>query len=371
MAIDRKAYTKTKHAGIKVHNDGMRFWFDFKLDGKRYNKLWEANPVHSKADRLKTAYQALEEAKAGIKAAEFITADLHGTVNTYFDNLKANKSNWSEATLKKYELYYEKHIKPSLGKLKIKEVKPSHFTSFNRKIAHLAPASQKRAYEILMPLFELAVEDELLLRSPIKKTHVPKRNQLSEKKVITGANEKFRTIHQTINTLFDSEEFIEITPDRKIQCSINPHHKAIFLLGFYGRRLNEVLSLEWNDMDFTNNKYRVKRENSKVNQDMVFALPIDVKEALLQFVDTKGSIFNINEVNHYYQAIRDISGIQDFTFHWMRNLAVSALAANGADVTHLSAMLGHNDAGTLKKYLSLQREVSTVITNDLTQRLLA
>jgi len=44
----------------------------------------------------------------------------------------------------------------------------------------------------------------------------------------------------------------------------------------------------------------------------------------------------------------------------MRNLLVSAhVGKEGVDVSDLSALLGHNDTGTLKKYLSLQREESS------------
>jgi len=54
----------------------------------------------------------------------------------------------------------------------------------------------------------------------------------------------------------------------------------------------------------------------------------------------------------------------------MRNLSVSALASMGADITHLSAMLGHYDASTIKKYLSLQRATSTRAMNEVSQKLL-
>jgi hypothetical protein len=43
----------------------------------------------------------------------------------------------------------------------------------------------------------------------------------------------------------------------------------------------------------------------------------------------------------------------------------------GVEVTHLSAMLGHTDSGTIRKYLSLQREASTAVTNEAAQRLLS
>ncbi|HIC12453.1 MAG TPA: hypothetical protein EYO75_03605 [Sulfurimonas sp.] len=351
MAIDKKSYTNTKHTGIKVHKDGLRYWFDFTLNGKRYSRLWKSNINHTKVDKLKSAYSQLESIKAEILHATTITADMGATVNDYFDNLK---SKWKVETLKKYEFYYEKYMRYGIGKLKVKEVKPAHFTSFNKTIAHLAPSTRKRAYEILQPLFRLAIEDEIIVRTPIKTVHIPVRNQLSEKKVVTDAVTKFKTLHKTIHDLFAD----------------NPHHRAIFLFGFYGRRLNEALTLHWNDIDLINNQYTVRGKNSKINTDMTFSLAPDVKDALLEFTDIEGEIFNISEVQHYYKTIREHSGIEEFTFHWMRNLSVSALSSMGADLTHLTAMLGHTDSSTLKKYLSLQREASTAITNDLSAKLL-
>ena len=66
-----------------------------------------------------------------------------------------------------------------------------------------------------------------------------------------------------------------------------------------------------------------------------------------------------------------LKGIMDeFTFHWMRNLSVSALSAMGVEITHLSGMLGHTDGSTIRKYLSLQREASTTVTNKASAKLL-
>jgi len=104
---------------------------------------------------------------------------------------------------------------------------------------------------------------------------------------------------------------------------------------------------------------------------MTFALPADVREALLEFQDIKGAVFNIKHTKEHYSKIRLVSGIQEYNYHWMRNFAVSALSSMGADLTHLTAMLGHTDSSTLKKYLSLQREASTAVTNELSTKILA
>lgn len=368
MAIKMSEYSKTKHTGLKVHKDTVTYLFDIRIEGKRYRKTWKANKVHSKADRLKKAYEALEQFRKETLHQTTIVADMDATVIDYWTKLKSIKG-WKKELINNYEYYYNKHL-TSLSKIKIKDVKPAHFTSLNVTLDSLATATRKKAYEILKPLFELAVEDEIITKSPIKKSHIPVRKQLEEKKIVTNAVEKYKNVYTQIHRRYGSDEKIDIGNNKTIQCSINPHHRALFLLGFYGRRLQEVLNLKWEDIDFDNNEYIVRGNNSKVNTDMRFTLPADVKDALNEFKDTTGNIFTIKHVKDHYPKLRILTGIEEFSFHWMRNLAVSALSAHGVDATHLSAMLGHTDTATVKQYLSLQREASSAHTLDISKRLL-
>lgn len=362
--MDTNLFNQTKHTNLKVHKDGLTYLLDFRLDGKRFRKQITALT-------LDDAYIALLTFKQQTGKQLCLTVDANSTVSDYWERLKAVKD-WKPSMVKDYDYYFNKHLK-RLHKIKVTDVKPSHFTTLNASLKELSTRTKKTAYEILKPLFELAMEDELISKSPIKKAHIPVRKQLEEKKVITDAESKYRIIYNAINSLFGSDQVI-IVNGKKIKCSVNPHHLALFLFGFHGRRLTETLMLRWSDIDIECNTYIIRGETSKVNTDMVFKLPLDVRIALLSMNTKLGSnepIFKLKSTKEYYQTIRDISDIQDFSYHWMRNLAVSALASKGVDVTHLSAMLGHNDAGTLKKYLSLQRTASTNVTNDVSRCLLA
>lgn len=385
MAFTTKDYSATKHAGLKIHKDGSTFLFDVMLDGKRYRQVYKSKQNHVPKDKMLTAQDALRNFIKEIKHNKSITANPNATINDYYTNLK-EQVKWNENTLKKYDLYYNKYIrglsikedgtlttedKSSFGNMKIKDVKPQHFTAYNKTIRHLSLSRQKKSYELLKPLFELAIEDEIILKTPIKKIHIPKRDQQAEKKIIVRATEKYKAIYSSINQLFNSTDTVVISDTKVIQCSVNSHHLAIFLFGFHGRRLNEVLTLQWDDIDFINNQYRIKKEVSKIKQDMIFTLPSDVKDALLTFQDTTGNVFAVEHIIRHYKYIRMISGLHEFTFHWMRNLAVSALSSAGVPTADLSAMLGHSDINTLNKYLSLQRGVATVNTNATATRLLS
>ena len=370
MATNTKDYIATTHAGVKIHRgkDQVDFLLDFRIDGKRYYRRFKANPVHTSKDRLDAAYEARKAAIKEIKHDNNIDADVDATVGDYWVKLK-KVSGWRDQLIKKYDYYFNKHFS-KLATMKVRDVKPAHLTSLNVSLSHLAPRTQLEGYEILKPLFLLAVEDEIIDKSPIKRSHVPKRKQIEEKKIVTDAESKYRLVYEAINTLFGTEQKITTDNGIEIQCHDNPHHRAAFLFGFHGRRLQETLNLRWEDINFEQNSYVIRGVNSKVNTDMEFTLPADVMEALYEFRAANGMVFNVKSLDRHHQKIRDYTGIPEFTFHWMRNLTVSALAAMGADITHLSAMLGHNDSSTIKKYLSLQRKTSTGKMGEISRKLL-
>ena len=372
MAIDKKAFTKTRYANIKIHKDGIKFWFDFTMNGKRYSRLWNSNKNHTKADKLRSAIKQLEVYRVDVEHQNGITANVDATVNHYWQILKDSKKNkWSTHWMLNNTMFYNKYIRDTIGNKRIRDIKPSMLTQFNKTISHLSPRTQKTAYELLSPIFNIAIEDEIIDRSPVKQTHIPKRKQLEEKKIVTDAVTKYKSVHKAIHKVFGTDDVITLEDDTTLQCNIDPHYRAMFLFGFYGRRKTEVLDLQWCDIDFANDTYTVKAESSKVNVDMTFHLAQDVKDALLEFADTTGDVFNVRHIERHYKKIRKVTGINEYTFHWMRNLSVSALSSMGVEITHLSAMLGHTDSGTIRKYLSLQREASTAVTNEASKKLLA
>jgi len=361
--MDTTSYIPTETKGIKVHKSNKTYLLDFRIDGKRHRKQIPSMPI-------KEAITALNDFKSFIIKQSTIQVDLNSTVDEYWQIFRQTKR-WKQYYEKEMNLYYEKNIKQHLGNLKIIEVKGRHFTALNTTLTHLSTRTQKKAYEILKPLFEQAIEDDLIEKNPIKKSHIPVRNGLSEKKIITNAEVKYRYLYQTFQNMFNSTMFYE---KENYQSALNPHLLAIFLFGFHGRRVNEVLTLQWEDINMIMDTYVVRKESSKVNTDMTFKLPQDIRQALVNMsTERNGNVFNVSNktIQRSYSTIRTLSGIPDFTFHWMRNLAVSALASSGVDTTHLSAMLGHQDSSTVKKYLSLQRTASTNVTNDATAKLLA
>ncbi len=351
MAINTKDYRKTKQMGLKQHKkDKTHYLIDITFMGKRKKKQIVANSFMD-------AYKALEHFKNELERQRATNVNLKATVNDYWKVVQID-ANWKDSIKRNYNYYYEKHLKHLLGNIAIVDLKPATLSTLNSNLRHLKTRSRRKAYEILNPIIARAIEDELISVSPIKKHHVPVRKASEEKKFITDAENKYYLVHKAIHEVF---------PDR-------PDLKAIFLFGFHGRRVGETVQLKWNDIIFNDNTYLIRAEHSKVNEDMIFTLPEEIKDALLEISDAKlnsnDDVFKIKNVTRYYKVIREHTGIDEYEFHWMRNLLASALASQGVEAIHLSAILGHNDPNTIKKYLSLQRTSSSTVANNASSNLL-
>ena len=346
--------TKTVHQGITRNKDTSKFRLDFRIEGKRYRKTIEADTTLKPSVRIEQAYEELKRYKRHLLHSLGLQVNIDSTLDDYFNRLCEVK-NWSPQRLHSLTLYYKRNIQKVLGSIRVIDIKPKHITDFNTTLQHIGLSERKKAYEILKPLMMVAIEDELIIHSPIKSTHIPKRNHLQEKKIILNAEVKYRLVHDTIMEVFRHQDA----------------HRAIFLFGLSGRRINEILTLHWNDIDFQKRTYRVKAINSKIKADMVFALDQEIADIIEPYKSYVGRVFTIRSVKSFYITIREKTGIKEFTFHYMRNLLVSALASRGVSTTHLSSILGHVDTSTLRKYLTLQRIQSGTVTQEVRSQILA
>jgi integrase len=357
MALNMNDYESVSLKGSKVNflkrhkKDFQKFIFDFTKNKKRYRQLYIA-PRDTPVAMISTAKLKCE---AFYEQAGKIRDDINNniTVDAYWNRFcEYKKGDWGGAHDRTLKGYYTNHIKSIIGHKQLRRVNTADIDDIMHKAKSLSKRSQKAILEVLKPLFSRAITEGLIGKTPIY--HEVKRNAAEEKKIIIGADVKFKKIHKAINDVFSND----------------PKLRAAFLFGFNGRRLSEVLTLQWQDLDFDNSGYVIRAENSKVNNDMAFGLNNELKNALIELQKQRDSLWvfssnrdpskHMTKLSMHYDKIRRATGIKEFTYHWMRNLLVSALVGkNGVDVSDLSALLGHNDTGTLKKYLSLQREQSS------------
>ena len=128
---------------------------------------------------------------------------------------------------------------------------------------------------------------------------------------------------------------------------------------FTGMRLNEVLSLTWDDIDFSKGIIHVFQ--SKTGKTFDIPLSDCLRTALEAYrTHPAGSrVFEAREINrkvvltyskHFSGLFKDM-GIPGFTFHNLRHTFASLMQSDlGIGAVTVMGMTGHSSLGMLQKY---------------------
>lgn len=362
MAIDYSVYVKTKEFCIKKHKRDKRlFLFDFRVNGKRYRKIFKLITVDDKPRvNLVEARLKLEELKEKLRNNN---EHIKITLNQLFYNYMKYKSktDWNQKKIDNFDLYIGEsgieHTKPvstrnysktrklyrptKIGHKYIVDIKPMHIEKIMSVMErnNLSPRTQKGIIEILNPLFKDAIKNKYLVENPTEfiTVKIP-----SQKRIVTNATELFKKVHNGIEELYKED----------------PFYRTFFLFGLTGRRKSEILNLKWKNIDTNANYYWI--EDTKNGDSQRYPLPKLLKSSLLEMKRTKKEFVFTNPVTNIplknpdrqMKNLRKFTGISNLTMHYMRNILVSALAENSIEAITLSGILGHKQVGTINKYLS-------------------
>ncbi|MFA6788180.1 MAG: site-specific integrase [Arcobacteraceae bacterium] len=273
MALKISDYAILKNeSNIRIHKkDITKFIFDFRIEDKRYRKTFNVKQTGwDKKQCIKEAKKVLQNLKDDIEQGYNQSQD--STLDKLFELYFSTLDNRKLGTLQKKKIY-NRYIKETLGKKKIDSLKEFHFKGIIKslEVKGLKPKTIKGTLEVLKPLFNFAIRNKIIKESPVTYLTVKIPNQ---KKIVTGATELFNQVYQAITTLYKEE----------------PFYQALFLFGFTGRRKTEILTLKWENIDFTNNYYWI--EDTKNDDKQKYQLPPFIKEQLLKITDTKrGLVF--------------------------------------------------------------------------------
>ena len=358
-----KDFPETIDTGLKANKTFDKFWYRFKKEGntKRgiidYSEMdWDKRTRVSKAkaelDSLKSK-EVLENSLISEKSS------LDKVAEFYYTNAVKN-TKWNTELYDMYKLYVE----PEIGNKKIKDIRKLHIDLLNKGMEESGKSKQtengcsprtirKVIHQSLRPVLVYAVDNKVLNELP--KLPVIKQNR--KKKKVSDAGVKLATLYKTIIDLYEDEAF----------------YRALFLFALYGRRWNEIRTLEWSDIDKLNNTYTIREENNKIREEQTYELPEPIKEALSQIHDSgHGLVFKspvtgkeLHPPKKQLAKIKEIANIPELTMHYFRHILVSAMGEVGTATTVLSASLGHTNLATVNDfYLSANHTQGSKVANE-------
>ncbi|MDD5361411.1 MAG: tyrosine-type recombinase/integrase [Ignavibacteria bacterium] len=226
------------------------------------------------------------------------------------------------------------------GDTKIENVSSEHIVGYIEYLKPKVENSTLLTYINYMKIFfNFLVEEEIIVRNPIRKKQIPKR----VKRNIVFFNQKML------------DDILKTAKERDPE-----YYKFLMMLLLTGQRPIDVLSLKVGNIDLGNKIIIVNI--SKTNKQIIFPLYDDLKH----FIESELSEnirgdkqqrvfkdFNLEIVRKRYMRIKRHLKITEkhvFTLRTFRTTFASYLASKGIDQAKIADLLGHDDARTTRKY---------------------
>ena len=140
------------------------------------------------------------------------------------------------STIQGYECILNKHILPVLGDHQLQQISPVHVEEFVQSIeAGMSPKTLRNVLMVSSGMFSLAVDKDLIQRSPIRASHKPDVPEF-EKEAWTAVQ---------LKTIIDN---------------VPKNYRTLFVtVAFSGVRLGELLACQWRHVDFDQRTLRIEQ----------------------------------------------------------------------------------------------------------------
>ncbi len=316
-----------------------------------------------KKDRIKNVKKEFENFVnlTEKKMSGEITVDskLDEVAQAYFDN-ERTKSDWTDELKRGYDLY----IQEPLGGFSIGKVTLNRINTLKRAMETQGLTKQtkngckprtinKIIVQTLLPILKYAIDNGADITLPNFKKLKVEEGQ----KIVKDAPGKFKMLFNAI----------------MIRYADIPYYRAMFLLALYGRRWNEIRTLEKQDIDYLANTYTVRAENSKTKKEITYNLPGVIAAAIMELNPDTDLIFANPSTGKkpwtpkkQLQHLKDDTGIDALTMHYFRHIVSSTLTSLGGDMTAAMAALGHSSSKTTEThYITLDQKKNSNKANSL------
>lgn len=220
-------------SGMRKKENGL-FEKRFTVDGKRYSAYG-----HNVKECAENEARIREEIKAGL-----YNSNKNITLDAYFEEWEKSRIGViKDSSLKINRSKYNNHIKPVLGKTKIQKIEKREVVKLQQDLSKkLSVSMTNGVIVVLKTVLNAAIDDEIIVKNPaasVKPLRMDDRPKASE------------TIHRAL-TREEQQAFIQ-------------EAKQEWLYEFFcfslctGMRLNEIVALKWQDIDYINNVIHVTK----------------------------------------------------------------------------------------------------------------
>lgn len=245
------------------------------------------------------------------------------------------------------EALYRRNVRPVIGKVAIADVTPEHIRKIVSDVGDRAPVQANRTRALLSKMMNCAEQWGLRPMGSNPCRHAPRYKERARERFLSDAE---------IRRLFDALEAHEKAGDIPWQAT-----KAIRLLLLTGMRRGEALALRWESVDLQRNVAMIEQGKTGRRAVLLSTGAVELLEALPSRVSSewvfphgkRGKASHFTGIDEPWRLIRDEAKLSGVRIHDLRHSAASLLAASGASLPIIGAVLGHRTPQMTQRYSHL------------------
>ncbi|WP_135212741.1 tyrosine-type recombinase/integrase [Vitreimonas flagellata] len=255
----------------------------------------------------------------------------------------------------------EAHIKPLLGKARVRELNRSMIESYRDAVSRgdtrLTKKGQRKRAKHIIRGGEGTANRSLALLSTIMSFAV--REEIIDRNPVFGIE---RSPGNMRERFLSQEEFARLGEviARAEKEGAHPFGLAIIrLLALSGARKSEIQNLTWSSVDLNTGFLRLPRSKTGPRIILITSAMRAILEKIKR-VDGTDFVFPnadktapFNGVPKMWVGIREAAGLHDVRLHDLRHSAASFALMSGVGLEVIGKLLGHSDLKTTRRYAHL------------------
>jgi len=278
-------------------------------------------------------------------------------------------------TAYEYRRLFKKHVLPRMGTKRVEEVAASDVRKLHVSLRE-TPVVANRVRRLLRAFFTFAEREGLRPRYSNPARDVREYAEKSRERFLTS--EEIARLGRALAQA-EHDGLPPAPQHRKIRKSAATAHRpgnasapkranpdavsALRLLLYSGCRESEILGLRWSEVDFASGFLRL--DQTKTGRS-VRPLNAQARAILNELPRQEGSPYvfpsptkhgaPLKEIKRLWYAVRHAAELHGVRLHDFRHTTASLMAAGGASLLDIGAVLGHKSASTAKRYAHLAED---------------
>jgi integrase len=325
-----RCQTEAKNYGLKYRFNGRQRW----LTIGRHGSPWTPETARNEAERL-LGMVADGQDPAIIRDGEKLAPTFAEAAERFMSEQVEKKR--KERTAIEYRRLLDKIIMPKLGRHRVKDITSSDINRLHDSLSE-TPYQANRVVAFLSKLFNWSEAEGTRPQASNPCRHVEKFGEKKRERMLSLAE---------LDRLGDALAAYDGSPYTVA---------AIRLLLLTGARLQEVLTLRWEWVNFEQGEARLP--DSKTGAKTVH-LPPPALAVLADLLRAEGNPFVIVgrvsgacmvNLEKPWRVIRSTAGLHDVRLHDLRHAYASVAASSGMGLPMIGKILGHTQAQTTARY---------------------